>query len=310
MAKKFQALLHSSADEGADMNKDFFEIVRPFSLKAKGRRKQLATFLLSSPNEAALMHIDAIATAVGVSAGTVSRTVRHMGFDSFAHMQALIRKTMLRTLSPTARLRKTSGPVLCRESFALDRENLAALPTLNPENLLTEAGRLLATAPAVHVFGLRSSFPLSYFISLCLEQVRENVHLMDIASGRIVEHIKRVKSGDLFVIIAFPRYQRISLRVANEARMLGCRILSISDSASSPLGVLADVALTAPYESVSFYNSPVAPFSVACAALAQAVNILGEEGKQELEHLGEVQRRWGVMLNKTEAWEMESDLAP
>ena len=302
-----QVVSHGPVDEGGDVDKDFFEIVHQFSLKAKGRRKQLAAFLLSSPNEAALMHIETIAAKVGVSAGTVSRAVRHMGFDSFAQMQSLIRKSMLRTLSPTARLRKSSGPFLCRDSFAQDAENLAALPTLNAESVLAEAGRLLAFAPAVHVFGLRSSFPLAYFISLCLEQVRENVHLTDVASGRIVEHIKHVRPGDLFVIIAFPRYQRISLRMANEARLLGCNIMSISDSASSPLGVLSDVALAAPYESVSFYNSPVAPFSVGSAVLAQAVNLLGEGGKQDLERLGEIQRRWRVMVDKNEAWNMENE---
>ncbi len=305
--QRAQVVFPGPAGKGGDVAKEFFDMVRQFSLKAKGRRKQLAAFLLSSPNEAALMHIEDIAAKVGVSAGTVSRAVRQMGFDGFSDMQHLMRKSMLRTLSPTARLRTSAGPVSCRESLAQDSENLAALTTLNTEKSFNKAAQLLATAPAVRVFGLRSSFPLAYFISLCLEQVRDNVTLLDLATGRIVEHIKHVRAGDLFVIIAFPRYQRISLRMASEARLLGCKVLGISDSVSSPLGVLSDVALAAPYESVSFYNSPVAAFSLGCAVLAQAVGILGESGKQDLERLGDIQKRWRVMVGKTEAWDVRDD---
>lgn len=287
------------------MGKSFYDKVYEFNATAKGSQKRLATFLLRSPNEAALMTIEGMAEAVGVSAGMVSRAVRKMGFDGFAEMQRHIRKGMLKTLSPSGRLKKSSSSSSGAESLAQDARNLTAITTLNPDKNFRKASDLLIEAPRVHVMGLRSSYPLAYFLALCLEQLRDDVFLMDPATGRISEQITRLKPGDLAVLISFPRYLCDSLRMAQEARRAGCNLLAITDSLSAPLALQADAALVAPYEGASFFNSLVAPLSLVNALLTDVVAALGEKGAAALEHLADVQKRWNIMPDDNEAWNRE-----
>lgn len=292
------------------MGKDFYDTVYQFGLTAKGRRKKLAAFLLRSPNEAALMTIEDIAEKIGASAGMVSRAVRHMGFDGFADMRRLMRKDMLKTLSPSGRMQKRPGRPSSRESLEQDQENLAAIATLNSEKNFNAAAELLATARAVHVFGLRSSYPLAYFLSLCLEQIRENVCLVDLATGRLIEQIKKFKEDDAVVLFSFPRYLRDTLLMAGEARRAGCRILGISDSMSSPLGMQADIALASPYAGVSFFNSPAAPFALVSALATQAVHVLGKKGSDELDRWLDIQSRWCEMMDASDALRINVDGSP
>ncbi len=285
--------------------KDVYDTVYQFSLTAKGRRKKLAAFLLRSPNEAALMTIEDIAEAVGASAGMVSRAVRHMGFDGFADMQRLMRKGMLKTLSPSGRLQKRSYAPSCMESLEQDRENLAAISTLNTEEQFYAAAELLATAPAVHVFGLRSSYPLAYFLALCLEQIRDDVHLVDLATGKLVEHIIRFKADDVVALFSFPRYMRDPLLMVEEARRSGCRVLGISDSHASPLGLQADISLASHYASVSFFNSPAAPFALVSALITQTIHRLGKAGSDALDRFLHIHGRWNTMIEDSTALRIE-----
>lgn len=287
------------------MSKDFYDVVYQYSLTARGRRKKLAAFLLRSPNEAALMTIEDMAEVVGATAGMVSRAVRHMGFDGFADMQRLMRKGILKTLSPSGRLHKTSHAPSCMESLEQDQQNLAAIPTLNSEAQFYAASKLLAEAPAVHVFGLRSSYAPAYFLALSLEQIRGDVHLLEITAGRIVDHIKRFKPGHAVVLFSFPRYLPEPLRIAGEARRFGATVLGISDSASSPLSLQSDMKLVAPYAGVSFFNSPAAPLALVSALVTQTVNTLGEAGRAELNLFLDIQDRWTTMIDDVEALRIE-----
>ena len=283
------------------MTKDFYDVVYQYSLTAKGRRKKLAAFLLRSPNEAALMTIENMAEAVGATAGMVSRAVRHMGFDGFTDMQRLMRKGLLKTLSPSARLYKTPHAPSCMEALEQDQQNLTAISTLNSEAQFYAAAKLLAEAPAVHVFGLRSSYALAYFLALTLDQVRGDVHLLEITAGKIVDQIKRFKPGHAVVLFSFPRYLPESLYIAEEAHRFGCTVLGVSDSVSSPLSLQSDMKLVAPYVGVSFFNSLAAPFALVSALVTQTVNALGEAGRTELDLFLDIQGRWTKMIDDVEA---------
>ena len=286
------------------MNGDFYAKIREFTASAKGARKKVVSFLLQHPEEAAFMTIEGLAATTGVSAGMVSRTVREMGFDGFADMQSQIRQVVRKNITPAARLLRAreDGPSF-RDTVRWEMRNLLALLKLNSDDALRNGARLLASAPSVHVLGMRSSYGPAFSLGLGLSQIRENVILMDLTTGLLAEQTKRFSPGDLAVIISFPRYLRESLLMVQEAKISKCSILAITDSFSSPLAMQADVTLLAPYESASFFNSSVAMCGIANALLAETTQLLGDRGARSLERLNNIQKRWKVLVSSEDAWE-------
>ncbi|MCC8194642.1 MAG: MurR/RpiR family transcriptional regulator [Deltaproteobacteria bacterium] len=285
------------------MSGDFYSKIREFTVTAKGARRKVVTFLLQKPEEAAFMTIEGLAEVSGVSAGMVSRTVREMGFDGFADMQNQIRQVVRRNISRSARLRRARQEgASFRDTIRWELKNLARLIKLNSEETVQKAAGMLAKASAVHVLGLRSSFAPAYSLAFGLGQIREYVYLMDLGSGLLAEQAKRLAAGELMVLISFPRYVRESLLMAQEARTAGCQILAITDSFSSPLAMQADIALLAPFESSSYFNSTIAMYGITNALLVETAQALGEKGVQELERLNAIEQRWKLLINSEDAW--------
>lgn len=286
------------------MSADFYSKIREFTVTAKGARRKVVTFLLQKPEEAAFMTIEGLATASCVSAGMVSRTVREMGFDGFADMQSQIRQVVRRNISRSARLRRAyQEGATFRDTIRWELRNLARLVKINSEETVQKAASMLATAPAVHVLGLRSSFAPAYSLVFGLSQIRGNVYLMDLGFGLLAEQAKRLSAGELAVLVSFPRYVRESLLMAQEAKAAGCHILAITDSFSSPLAMQADIALLAPFESSSYFNSTIAMYGITNALLVEAAQVLGDKGVQELERLNAIEQRWKLLINTEDAWQ-------
>jgi len=285
------------------MTGDFYSKIREFTITAKGARRKVVTFLLQKPEEAAFMTIEGLADVSGVSAGMVSRTVREMGFDGFADMQSQIRQVVRRNISRSARLRRARQEgASFRDTIRWELRNLAQLIKLNSEETVQKAATMLAKAPAIHVLGLRSSFAPAYSLAFGLGQIREYVYLMDLGPGLLAEQAKRLDSGELMVLISFPRYVRESLLMAQEAKTAGCQILAITDSFSSPLAMQADIALLAPFESSSYFNSTIAMYGITNALLVETAQALGEKGVQELERLNAIEQRWKLLISSEDAW--------
>ncbi|CAK7054230.1 MAG: hypothetical protein DELT_01142 [Desulfovibrio sp.] len=285
------------------MSGDFYSKIREFTRSAKGARRKVVTVLLQQPEEAAFMTIEGLAAASGVSAGMVSRTIREMGFDGFADMQRQIRHVVRKNISPTVRLRHAQGMASFRNTIRWEMRSLAAVLKLNSDDSLLRAAKMLAEAPNVHVLGLRSSFAPAYSLSFYLQQVRQGVMLMDLSAGNLSEQAKRFREGDLVVIFSFPRYVRESLLMAQESKSSGCSLLTLTDSFSSPLTMQADVALLAPYESTSFFNSPIAMYGIVNTLIAETAQFLGDTGAAELERLTAIQNRWNVLISSEDAWQ-------
>ena len=286
------------------MAEGFYAKISEFNGIAKGARKKVVTFLSQHPEETAFMTIEGLAAHSGVSAGMVSRTVREMGFDGFADMQEQIRRLVRKNITPVARLQRAqSGEGSFLQHVRHDIKSLASTLKLNAEETFNAGATLLATAPAVHVMGLRSSFVLAYSLSLGLRQIREDVHHMRIAAGLLAEEIKRIRRGDTFVIIAFPRYQRESLLMTEEAKNIGCSIIAVTDAFSSPLAMQADVTFLAPFESLSYFNSPVAGYSVINTLLGQTAHAMGVKSQFDLERLLAIQNRWRSLVDSKDAWD-------
>jgi DNA-binding MurR/RpiR family transcriptional regulator len=110
---------------------------------------------------------------------------------------------------------------------------------------------------------MRTSTSLSSFLGQYLNLLREGVFVVrDTAASEVFEQLLRIKQGDLFIGISFPRYSKHTVEAMMFARSRGAATVGITDGPSSPFNGIADVDLYAKSDMVSFLDSLVAPMSL------------------------------------------------
>jgi DNA-binding MurR/RpiR family transcriptional regulator len=268
-----------------------------------GAKKEVAVFTLSKPDAVAFMTIDEVANNVGVSASTVSRAAVEMGYKGFPEMQEEVRVFLRQRLLPTERMEKTDIPEdrsIFRESVAKDIENIKnTIHNITDDNF-NQAVSLLCNAKEISVTGLRSQYGIASFFSLLLEQARGGVNLISLNEARYPEQLMRMTSEDLFFVVSFPRYARLAVEMTREAEKRGCRIIALTDSPLSPVGLLADVVLSTEYDSQSFFNSTVAASAVVNALVTGVVLKDKTKARKNVELNSSFCRRWNLLMDSVE----------
>ena len=87
------------------------------------------------------------------------------------------------------------------------------------------------------------------------------------AAGEIFEQLLRIGPGDVMIAISFPRYSKVTMNTVKFAQDRGATIVAITDNELSPVYQMAEAALLAPSEMISFVDSMVAPLSLINALL-------------------------------------------
>jgi DNA-binding MurR/RpiR family transcriptional regulator len=121
---------------------------------------------------------------------------------------------------------------------------------------------LLEKAPAVHAAGFRACFPVAFSFVYVYRLFRPTVHLVDGQGGSLEMQQRAFAKGDALVVASFVPYSREALQVTEAARAAGCRIIAITDSAASPLSLLADETILFAIRSPSFFPSVAAGIAV------------------------------------------------
>lgn len=96
------------------------------------------------------------------------------------------------------------------------------------------------------------------------------------------------------VAISFPRYSRVTLNTVKFAQDRGTSIIAITDNELSPVYQMADAALLAPCEMISFVDSMVAPLSLINALLIAIGVRLGTDAAKTFAELEDIWNAYGV----------------
>jgi len=95
----------------------------------------------------------------------------------------------------------------------------------------------------IYVVGVRRSLPAAAYLTYLLEHTAKRVQLVSGLGGTFAGQMRAIGKKDLLVAVSFAPYgkeTRFCVRVA-EAR--GARVLSLTDSAMSPIARAATVTL-------------------------------------------------------------------
>jgi DNA-binding MurR/RpiR family transcriptional regulator len=259
---------------------------------------RVARLILEKYPVSALGGIEDIARQSSVSAPTVTRFVKRLGFKRFADFQRAIRlEVQDNEVSPLALfkkhqsrpLKRTNSDRLMVEQMSESLEKLLELPT---QRALDRAAEVLGDARArTYLLGGRWSSAAAQYAAFQLTSLRGEVHVLaPQASGLREDRIADFVRRDVLIAYDFRRYQPETIAFCQTAKQRGVRLVLFTDLDLSPIADIADVVIPVTVESTSPLETLAVAIAATDALLARLVRKLGAQANRRMAMLETLRR--------------------
>ena len=265
---------------------------------SKGQ-KRIASYILQNYDKAAFMTASKLGKLVGVSESTVVRFASVLGYDGYPSMQRALQEMIRSRLTSTQRIQQ-AGELLDQQDVLgavlnSDMENLREMEAQADRREFDEVVERIRKARHIYILGVRSSSFVAGYLNFYMHLMFENVTLVQTnAAGEILEQLFRIGPEDVLLAISFPRYSKVTINTVQFARDRGATIIAVTDNDLSPIYQMADAALLAPCEMISFVDSMVAPVSILNALLVALANRMGTDVSATFAELEDIWNEYSV----------------
>jgi DNA-binding MurR/RpiR family transcriptional regulator len=230
------------------------------------QERTAASFILDNINEVAVMSMRDLARLANVPPSTMTRLAKRAGLSGYDALRELFINS-LRGQSNAygsrahglVELKQRVGEQRVVEDMANNAiEQIRAISS--PENLdsISRAVKLLAGARQVYCLGMRSSFGVAFQFSHVASYFASNVRLVEGAGeSGVMSIIHQSTSRDVALVCSLPRYSRRLITLTNFLHQQGVRVITITDSVTSPTARIADETIIVRNQTPSFYDTIV-----------------------------------------------------
>lgn len=287
------------------MERDILAQMNKESHKFSKGQRMIARFISENYDKAAFMTAGKLGETVGVSESTVVRFASELGYDGYPGMRRAMQEMIRNRLTAVQRIEVARQHIdngnLLDAVLSTDIEKLRLTQEeVNKEDFDRAVDEILK-ARTIYIVGMRSSTSLASFMGFYLNLLLDNVRLVhDTSVSEVYEQVFRIREGDVFIGISFPRYSSRTIKAMRFASDAGATVIGITDGQSSPFVGLADINLFAKSDMVSFLDSLVAPMSL-INALIVAIGFRRPEALSvTFDHLEEIWKQYDVYENLDE----------
>ena len=205
--------------------------------------RQVAIHLWQHPTAVALGTVTSVADEAGVQPSTLVRFAQAFGYSGFSDLQDVFKAYLAdggrRTATTRIRIgrairaakpRASSTASLARRRRRLpqvrDRLDLAQFELMR---------QTLAAAELIYIIGSKRAFSLASYVSLALANLGVRNLALDNVGSTAFELLRCATATDAVLAISFTPYNSITPELAASAAQRGVPIVSLTDSAFSPL---------------------------------------------------------------------------
>ena len=242
--------------------------------------------------------VEDIARQSGVSAPTVTRFVKRLGFKRFADFQRAIRlEVQDNEVSPLALFkkhqskpaRKSNPDRLLIEHMSESLRKLLDAPT---QRALDRAADLLGNAKSrIYLLGGRWSSAAAQYAAFQLTSLRGEIHVLaPQASGLVEDRIADFVKHDVLVAYDFRRYQPGTIAFCQTAKQRGVKLVLFTDLDLSPVADIADVVVPVTVECTSPLETLAVAIAATDAMLARLVRKFGAQASRRMAMLETLRR--------------------
>ena len=244
--------------------------------------KRLSDYVRENYGSAALMNVEQLSMATGVSEATVVRFSAELGYEKFSHFQRALNDYAKSMLTSVQRMERAHSQYqdsdILTSVLESDIDKIKTTLTQLDRSAFNGAVNALINAKKIYIIGLRGSSALARFLSYYLNYLFPYVKLVNGTSvGDIFEQMFRIGENDALIAFSLPRYSLRAIRAVRFAKKNNATIIGITDGANSPIIAKTDME--------SFVDSLVAPMSLINALIVAISMKLPNEANESLKKL-------------------------
>jgi DNA-binding MurR/RpiR family transcriptional regulator len=244
----------------------FEQIVKEkLSVLSAGQRKA-ADYILNNLEAFSYGTLAKISRDVAVSETTVIRLAYSLGFDSFSAMQQYIRDEILDTPAGVPEMKANGfySGIITKEINSLNQ-----LLRQIDEAYIEKVVAAIMKADQVLAIGSRAAQSPASWFATTLGHLRPNVYTVYPFMEDSFAHLAETGEKTVAVCITFSRYSKGTYRYAKITKDAGAKIISITDSAISPVGKISDyIFITSSNKDEMGFNSFVSTYCVCSMIIA------------------------------------------
>lgn len=231
-----------------------------------------------------------IAKRVGVSAVTVGRFLRRLGYQRLTDLTQ-----ELRGHAPSSAWQLKSdgnGSSIQNRQLKAQIDNLTRVFAHRDRSDWQAAVALLTDMPQIFVAAFQNLRGIGHYFSAQLDYARPGVRFADGQDGTFANVFDGDRRKSCLLIIDSRRYARKAGLLAERAKAAGIKLIAVTDI-YCPWIDEADVALTDPGEGEVFWDSAVSTVALLELLLESVIERLGPKVASRMEYLTDLQDGFG-----------------
>jgi DNA-binding MurR/RpiR family transcriptional regulator len=263
--------------------------------------RRIASYMLANEHLLPFEHAAAIAAKVGVSAMTVGRFLRSLGYGGFGQLKNELRGAAVSPgLLVSDRLDRIRGNdpngEALHDNLQLEVNALIAVYEQVGTPLWKQTVARLAASDQVFVAGFQTLGGLAADFAARLQYLRSRVGVLDGRDGTFAELLAGSSKRPCLVLFEMRRYTRFSQLLAQQCRRQGIPVVIICDSHCHWARDCSDAVFTLNTESNLFWDAQAPFLSFTNLLLDHVVRKLGHRTADRLKSLRAFQDRFGVFV--------------
>jgi DNA-binding MurR/RpiR family transcriptional regulator len=232
--------------------------------------RQVAIHLWQHPTAVALGTVTSVSGEAGVQPSTLVRFAQAFGYSGFSDLQDVFKAHLAdggRTRDRD-RWESASSSEAARLVDGFVGSSTAALAGVRDRLDLAQfdvMSEMLAAADLIYIIGSKRAFSVVSYVSLALANLGVRNLALDNVGSTAFELLRCASTSDAVLAVSFTPYNSITPELAASAAQRGVPVVSLTDSAFSPLVPVSKAYVEVIEEGFSGFKSLSATLAVAMA---------------------------------------------
>jgi DNA-binding MurR/RpiR family transcriptional regulator len=261
--------------------------------------RRVADVVLQRPQLVAFGTVAELAADAGSGAATVVRLAGKLGYDGFASLQDAVQAELAYRLRPAAeRIRRPVPPDVVGRTMATELDNIqTTLEAVDRQAFARAVAALAGPSGRVVVLSGEASQGIARHTVGELALLRDGVSLVCGTEVAVVRAIALLDEGDTCMVLDLRRYDRWVLEAARGAGERRATLVTLTDSALSPLALIADASFTVTAVGAGPFDSHVATLALLNALVTAVADRLRPSATDRLDRIEAAWRSSGALID-------------
>ncbi len=257
----------------------------------------IAQFVLENEARVGFMTAADIAGELGTSDASVIRMARAVGYSGFNELQKEIQESISykvrfgsnRVLPPAEKLLSSMDILnsndIVNESLHMSIKNLESTISYNSLEKIDAVSNALIKSRRIYFVGFRVAAGIATALTVAMGHILPDARAVTSSDFASVEMFNGLTEDDCVFFISFPRYPKIIDTLFEMAKDKGAKTIFMTEGVASPNAREADIILSTSVDSISFFNSYMAPLFLAELIAADVSRKNGAGGEKIMKRL-------------------------